>query len=279
MKSLLIAASSSEKIQNLVPWVSSHVSPEASTHFSPGGLMPGDGIRMNAYFGTQSLMMVIVTAIILVLYGVIYKKGIVPRGKLTNFLEVFIIYVRDEIAIKNLGKEDGKKWTPFFICIFFFVLGCNLIGLIPGNATATGSYYVTGSLALITFLCMTVGTIVKFGFVGFLKAFMPQGVPGWVLVLLMPLEMLGVLVKCAALMIRLFANMLAGHIVLYAMIGLMYAFGFIAAPAFVISVGVYALEIFVAFLQAYLFAFLSAMFIGEMFHHAHAHDHDHEHAH
>ena len=277
MHNLIIAASSSEKIQNLVPWVKDHVSPDASTHVKPLGL--GPEITLSPYFGTQAIMMVLVTAIILFLYGVLFKKGLIPKGKMTNFLEVFVVYVRDEISIKNLGESDGKKWAPFFICIFFFVLGCNLMGLIPGNATATGSYYVTASLALITFLCMTVGTIVKFGIGGFFKAFMPAGVPGWVLVLLTPLEMLGVLVKCSALMIRLFANMLAGHIVLYAMIGLMYAFGWMAAPAFVISVGVYALEVFVGFLQAYLFTFLSAMFIGEMFHHAHAHDHDHEHAH
>jgi F-type H+-transporting ATPase subunit a len=272
-----IAASSGERINELVTWVKSHVSPEASTHFSPGGLVPE--IQLSPYFGTQSIMMVSVTFIIILLYGVLFKKGIIPRGKLTNFLEVFVVFVRDEISIKNLGQKDGNKWAPFFISLFLFVLGCNLIGLIPGNSTATGSFYVTASLALITFLCMTVGTLVKFGVGGFFKAFMPEGVPGWILILLTPLEMFGLLVKCAALMIRLFANMLAGHIVLYAMIGLMYAFGYIAAPAFIISVGVYALEIFVGFLQAYLFAFLSAMFIGEMFHHAHSHDDEQEHAH
>ena len=121
-------------------------------------------------------------------------------------------------------------------------------------------------------------TLIKFGPIKLFKAFMPPGVPGWVLIILTPIEILGVLIKCFSLTVRLFANMLAGHIVLFAMIGLMYAFGAWAIPAFFISIGVYALEVFVAFLQAYIFTFLAALFIGEMFHHAHGHEHHDEEA-
>ncbi len=281
MLNSLIASSIGEKINSVVEWVGSHVSPNASNHFSPFGLLPE--ISLSYYFGTQAIMMVLVTVIILVLFGISYKKGAHPKGKLTNFLELFVLFVRDEIVYKNFGEKEGKGWVPFFLSLFLFVLGCNLIGLIPGNATATGSFYVTGSLAVVTLICLVGATTVKYGISGLIRSFVPQGVPGWVLIILCPIEVFGMFVKCSALMIRLFANMLAGHIVLYSMIGLIYVFGILAAPAFLIAVGVYALEFFVACLQAYLFAFLSAMFLSEMFHHAHPHhDHDehaHDHAH
>ena len=264
------------KMEALVNWVKDHMN-MASTHWAPGGFGNGPHI-FSDNFTVQSLMMVTVTVIIFILFGFMYnKKQDVPTG-ITNFLEPFVLYVRDEIAVKNMGEKDGRAWTPLFCSFFFLILGCNLIGLIPGNATATGNYFVTGSMALVVFFCMIGVTAIKFGPVKLVKAFMPPGVPGWVLFLLTPLEMIGVLVKCFSLTVRLFANMLAGHIVLFAMIGLMYAFGVLAAPAFFIAIGVYALEVFVAFLQAYIFTFLAALFIGEMFHHAHGHD-DEAHAH
>ena len=225
-------------------------------------------------------MMVLVTLLILFIFGILYKKKeLAPSGFIANFFEPIVLFVRDEIAVKNMGEKDGNAWASFFCNIFFFIAGCNLMGLIPGNATATGTFYVTGALAVVTLLCITIGTIIKYGPVQFFKGFMPDGVPGWVLLLLTPLEMFGVLVKCFSLMIRLFANMMAGHIVLFSILGLVYVFGAIAVPAFFIGVGIFALEIFVALLQAYLFTYLSALFIGEMFHHAHGHHEHDEHAH
>lgn len=228
---------------------------------------------------SQSIFAIISAITVLIIFGILYKKKqVVPTG-LTNFLESFVMFVRNEISIKNLGEKDGRAWTGFFCSLFFFVLACNLYGLVPGAATATGSPFTTAAMALVTFTCMTVVTAIKFGPVKFIKAFMPAGVPGWVLLLLTPLEMFGVLVKCVSLCIRLFANMFAGHIVLYGILALVYVFKWYAAPAFFVGVGIYALEVFVGFLQAYLFTFLSAMFIGEMFHHAHGHDHHDDEAH
>ena len=226
---------------------------------------------------SQSIFAIISAVTVLIIFGVIYnKKQEVPTG-VTNFLESFVMFVRNEISIKNLGEKDGRAWAGFFCSLFFFILACNLYGLVPGAATATGSPFTTSAMALVTFTCMTVVTAIKFGPVKFIKAFMPAGVPGWVLLLLTPLEMFGVLVKCVSLCIRLFANMFAGHIVLYGILALVYVFKWFGSPAFLVGVGIYALEVFVGFLQAYLFTFLSAMFIGEMFHHAHGHDHDHDH--
>ena len=277
------AATLSDYINAMRDWIAHHVSPDpgAHTHWAPFGF--GD-VELSPYFPLPAIMMVFVTFLILLFFGVLYKRdrdGMAPKGLVANLLEPLILFVRDEIAIKNMGEKDGKAWASYFCSVFFLVVGCNLMGLIPGNATATGTFYTTTALALVTFICMTVVTAIKFGPVKFIKAFMPEGVPGWVLVLLTPLEMIGVVVKCASLAIRLFANMLAGHIVLFSILGMVYVFGVIAIPAFFIGIAIYALEIFVALLQAYLFTFLSALFIGEMFHHAHGHDHDHgeEHAH
>ena len=281
MNTLLAASGGGHptKMEAIIFWIKDHMS-LAGNHWSPLGFIeiPNDSIFSNN-FTTQSLFLVISTVITFILFGVLYnKKQDVPTG-LTNFLEPFVLYVRDEIAVKNMGEKDGKAWTPFFCSLFFLILGCNLLGLIPGNATATGTFWVTGALALIVFLCMTIGTTIKYGPVKFIKAFMPAGVPGWVLVLLTPLEMIGLVVKCVSLTIRLFANMLAGHIVLFSIMALLYVFSYYALLAYPIAVGIYALEVFVAFLQAYVFTFLAALFIGEMFHHAHGHDHHEEHAH
>ena len=121
-----------------------------------------------------------------------------------------------------MGQEDGRKWAPLFCTFFFFVLGCNLLGLVPGSTTATGNINVTAALACVTLFCMTVGVIIAKGPGNWFSAFVPHGVPLPVLFLITPLELLGLLVKTIALTIRLFANMMAGHIVLFAMIGLIY---------------------------------------------------------
>lgn len=272
----ILASLTDLKIVAVKEWIEHHVSPEASYEWHPLGFLPFP--ELPSWLPLQGLMMILVTIIIFVLFAVLYKKkNLAPQGFIAKFFEPFILFVRDDIAIDSMGEKEGRKWTPFFCSLFFFILGCNLIGLIPGNATATGSYYITGSLSLIIFFCMTVVTILKFGPVRFFKAFCPEGVPTLLLFLLAPLEMIGLVVKCFALMIRLFANMFAGHVVLFCLMALIYVFGFMAAPIFFIALGVVCLEIFVAFLQAYLFTLLSSIFIGEVFHHAHGHDEEHAH--
>ena len=267
---ILCTASIGDKVEALSKWIESHVTPFPSDHWNPLGLFD---VHLPSYLPVQALMMILVTLVILILFGVLYnKKSLAPQGFIAKFFEPFILFIRNDIVSSNLGKEGADKWTPLFCTLFFFILGCNLMGLIPGNATATGSFITTGGLALITFFLMTLGTIVKYGPVKFLKAFVPEGVPFPLLFLLVPLEMVGVFIKCIALTIRLFANMFAGHIVLFAIMGLVYVFGWFALPALGVSVAVFALEVFVAFLQTYIFTFFSAMFIGEMFHHAHGHD-------
>jgi len=196
------------------------------------------------------------------------KKKRVPTG-ITNFLELFVIFIRDEIAVNALGKEDGRKMTPLFCTFFFFILILNLMGLIPIFVTATANINVTAGLALITLSFMIFGAIYKNGVSGFLKAVTPSGVPIPILILLVPIEVLGLFIKAFALTIRLFANMLAGHIVILSLLGLIVLMGFAALPAVLLALFINLLEIFIALLQAYIFTLLSAMFIGQTYHPEH----------
>lgn len=226
-------------------------------------------IHLPEWLTLHGLMLIFAAAGLLLLFGVIYnKKSRVPSG-VTNMLEAFVIYIRDEIAIANMGEEDGRKFTPLLCTYFFFILTLNLMGLIPLFSTATANINVTFSLAFITLMVMILGCIYKNGFSGFLKVIIPHGVPIPVLIILVPIEFVGLFIKGFALMIRLFANMLAGHIVIFSLLGLIVLMGFAALPAIALALFIYILEVFVAFLQAYVFTLLSAMFIGQTFHPEH----------
>ena len=232
--------------------------------------LPFVDVPLPAFMTVHMLMLVIAGLLLYLLFGVLYRKDqAVPSG-LTNALEVFVLYVRDEIAVANLGAKDGRTFTPFFCSLFFFILCLNLMGLIPIFSTATSNVNVTGALAAVTLGIMVVGGIARNGFGGFLHSFMPSGVPWPILIILMPVEIMGMFIKPFALMIRLFANMLAGHIVLFSMIGLVGTFGLKAAvPAVALGGAIYLLEIVVAVLQAYIFTLLSAIFIGSFLHPEH----------
>lgn len=226
-------------------------------------------IHLPEFLSLHGVMLIIASMFVFLLFGVLYnKKKRVPTG-ITNLLEVFVLFIRDEIAVNALGKEDGRKMTPLFCTFFFFILILNLMGLIPIFVTATANVNVTAGLALITLSFMIFGAIYKNGIMGFLKALTPTGVPAPVLIILMPIEILGLFIKAFALTIRLFANMLAGHIVIFSLIGLVVLMGAVALPAVVLAVFIYVLEILVAFLQAYIFTLLSAMFIGQTYHPEH----------
>jgi len=230
----------------------------------------GIHIPLSNYLSLHAVMLLLSSAFCIVFFCVLYKKNqAVPTG-LTNLLETFVVFIRDEICIVSLGKEDGRKMTPLFCTFFFFILGLNLIGLVPFMATATANINVTFSLALITLLVMILGAIYKNGLIGFLNAFIPHGVPFPVLIILMPIEFMGMFIKAFALMVRLFANMLAGHIVIFSLLGLIIIVGYVAVlPAVLLALVIYLLEILVAFLQAYIFTLLSAMFIGMIHHPTH----------
>jgi F-type H+-transporting ATPase subunit a len=196
------------------------------------------------------------------------RKNVVPKG-IGNFIELIIVFLRDEVVIPSMGKA-GYQYLPFFFTLFFFILTCNLLGLVPFMSTATGSISITAGLALITFVMIQVLGVKNNGLFGYFKGLVPQGVPFFVLPIMIVVELLGLLTKPFALCIRLFANMTAGHVVILALIGLIFSLGYGATP---ISIGfalfIYVLEIMIALLQAYIFTMLSAIFIGMAVHQEH----------
>ena len=191
------------------------------------------------------------------------KSQPVPHGTAANLLEMIVLFVRDEIAIKNIGKEEGPRYTPYLLTAFFFILFMNLIGLFPELATPTSNLAITAGLALCTFFLTQVAGIRAAGVGGFFKH-LTGGVAPWLWPIMIPVEFLGLFTKPFALTVRLFANMLAGHIVIFFLLGLIFIFGnpalaFVSVP---FAMGIYFLELFVALVQTYIFTMLSSLFIG-----------------
>lgn len=204
-------------------------------------------------------------------------KQPVPHGARQNILEMLVLFVRNEIAIPNIGAEAGPRYVPYLLSIFFFVLTLNLLGLVPWASTATGNLGVTLALALCTFILTQIAGIRAAGLGGYL-AHLTAGSPWWIWPIMIPVEILGLFTKPFALMLRLFANMLAGHIVLFSLIGLIFILGHVVVSVVAVPFGIfiYLLEIFVCFLQAYIFAMLSALYIGMSEAMAHHGEHPHE---
>ena len=231
------------------------------------------------------LTMLIVLFVFLRLAGM-YRRGIgrdtEPRGLFQNMMETLVLFVRDEIARPNIGPR-ADRYVPYLLTAFFFILTSNLLGLIPFAATATSNLMVTGVLAMFTFFITQMGGTKDY----WKHIFWPPGIPTMVKPILMPVEVLGLFTKPFALAIRLFANMTAGHLVILSLIGLIFAFtnlfgpgaGYGVAPVSVaFALFIYVLELLVAFIQAYVFTMLSALFIGMAVveHEHHNHDVRHE---
>ena len=189
-----------------------------------------------------------------------YKKGnLVPRG-IAGFLEPVILFVRDEVAIPNIGEKKYGKYMPYLLTLFFFIWINNLLGLLPGAANVTGNIAVTFTLAAIAMIVINVsGNKEYWGHM----LWMP-GVPVPVKLLLAPIELIGIITKPFALMIRLFANITAGHIIILSLISLIFIFQteFMAGGSLPLALFIYCLELLVAVLQAFVFTMLVALFIG-----------------
>ena len=263
------AEASAAKMEIIQSWVEHHIVDGDSWHPIPG--LPA--IDLGAFGLTLHGAMLIVAALILIVFGgFVAKKGIRIRSRLSNLFEVLVVFVRDEIAIPAMGEKDGRAMTPLLCNFFFFITVLNCMGLIPVFVTATANFSITCALALITFVFMVGGALIKNGPVGFIKAFIPSGVPVPVLFLITPLEFIGLFIKTFALMVRLFANMLAGHMAIFVLLGLIVlcqsvAIKAVATLVFVpFALFIYMLEVLIALLQAYIFTLLSAMFIGMTWH-------------
>jgi len=221
---------------------------------------------------TKHVVMMWIASIILILLFTLAFRGrkLVPKG-ISNFLEMIVVFVRDEICVKNIGEHHGRKLAPYMLTLFFFILTCNLLGLVPLGATATGNVNVTAGLAIMSFIMIQLEGIRENGFFQHWKNLVPHGLPIFVLPIMIVVEVLGMFVKPFALCIRLFANMTAGHVAILAFLGMIFIFksplvGVVAVP---LALGITLLELFVAFLQAYIFVMLTSLFIGFSVHPSH----------
>ena len=214
-------------------------------------------------FRSDAFVIFFAVFLLLALFGFGFRRDRLVQNRLGSFLEVLVQFIRDHIAIESLGREHGVQLTPLFCTQFFFILAMNLLGLLPVFTCPTGNLNVTTGLAVVTALVLIIGSIRILGLRGFLGTFVIRGIPLPLTILMIPLEVVSLFSRIAALTIRLFANMLAGHIMIFAMLGMVVIFGWVAFPAVLITVGVYFFELFVAFFQAYIFTLLSAVFISQ----------------
>jgi len=214
---------------------------------------------------TKHVFFLLVAAIILVIVAIMtarkYKQSLIPHG-FANLMEIIVLFIRDDIVIPSMGQY-GIKYLPFLLTTFFFILLMNLAGLIPYGATPTGNIAVTAGLAIIAFIMIQVSSIRKDGIVHYL-AHLTGGVHWALWPIMVPVEILSMFTKPFALCMRLFANMTGGHIVILSLIGLIFLFkSIIIVPVSVtFALAIYMLELFVAFLQAYVFTMLTALFMG-----------------
>ena len=202
------------------------------------------------------------------------RDGPAPRG-FSGAVEAAVLWVRNEIALPNI--PHGERFAPLIVALFFFVLFCNLLGLIPNGASPTGNLAVTAALAILVFIVIEIGGLIKIGPKAYLQTNLPHvdGLPpagaALMAVGMAPIEVIGKIVKPFALAVRLFGNMTAGHFVILSLFGIIFIFGKVEGLNWGVGLltaalvtAIMVLELIVALLQAYVFALLSAVFIGLM---------------
>jgi F-type H+-transporting ATPase subunit a len=226
---------------------------------------------------TKNVASLMLSAILLVLVmtavakGFKKNKGKAPSG-IQSAMEPIITFIRDEVVKPNIGPKY-EKYLPYMLTLFFFILFNNLLGLFPGGANVTGNIAITLVLAVITFLITNLGGNKHY----WLHLVKPTGVPAALLPIMIPVEIVGVLMKPFSLMVRLFANITAGHIILLSLFGLIFIFkSFVIAPVISgFALFMNGIELLVAFLQAFIFTLLSSMYIGFSIEEHHEADHGH----
>jgi len=249
--------------------------------------LPGLPVPLPAWLTKHTVLMLaaaVITTIAMVVVARTVSRagpGKAPSG-FANAVEAMVVFFRDDICKANIG-EGYQRFTPFILTLFFFILAMNLLGLVPWGGTATANVSVTAALAAITFLVTEVSGFRKLGPSGYMKTifFAPPGMHGFgkaaILCLMTPIELLGKLTQPFALAVRLFANMVAGHMLIFSLLGLIVVFyemfpdnlvvvGGVTAASFGMVSAILLMELLIAVIQAYVFALLSSVFIGLMQH-------------
>ena len=232
---------------------------------------------------TKHLVFMLLAAVIVGLVFVLSARSIAraqakgrPAKGFAGAMEAMALYIRQEVVLPNVGHH-GEGYAPYLLTLFFFILAMNLLGLLPWGATATGNIAVTAALAVMAFIVVEVTGMRTLGPRGYLNTifYLPPGLPGgiggtglkvFLLAVMTPIELIGKLAKPFALAVRLFANMTSGHVLVLALIGLTFLFKSysVGLGAATLATGVMVLELFVAFLQAFVFTLLTSVFIGLM---------------
>ena len=222
---------------------------------------------------TKNVASLMISALLLILVFTAVARGFkknagkAPKG-IQSFFEPIIIYVRDEIALPNIGEKQYRKFVPYLLTLFFFVWFNNLLGLIPTGANLSGNIAFTAVLAVLSLIIININGKKDY----WMHIFWTPGVPKWIMPILAPVEFAGIFIKPIALCIRLFANITAGHIIILSLLSFIFVFQSIAVgiPAGAFVIVMMMLELFVALLQAYIFTLLTALFIGQA-----VEEHDH----
>ncbi len=240
-------------------------------------LPPVFGVQITRFMVMELIAALLVIAVIVPVVRHISRND-VSRGRFANMIEAMLLFIRDDVARPAIGGHGADRFLPFLWTVFFFVLFNNLLGMIPGLASATGNINVTAALALMTLATVIMAGVKELGFVGYWIGIVPHlDVPAVIKPFLWGLmffiEVTGLLIRHIVLAVRLFANMFAGHVVLAVILGFIlmaysnkWVFGLVMPASIVGVICLSLLELFVAFLQAYIFTFLSALFIGAAVH-------------
>jgi F-type H+-transporting ATPase subunit a len=215
-----------------------------------------------SYTNSALLMTIVVIAITALIVLGMRSAALVP-GRVQSVAEMLYEFVVDMVDT-NAG-HGARPYVPFVFTLFMFILFANLFGLIPWSFTVTSHIIVTFALAIIVFIGVTIIGIVRHGF-GFLRLFVPHGVPAILLVLLVPIEILSYIIRPFTLAIRLFANMLAGHTMLAIFGAFAAAIGVLAIAPIGINIALFGIEFLVAVLQAYVFAVLTCLYLHDALH-------------
>lgn len=272
---------------NLSEFIMHHIVDGHEWHPIPG--LPG--IELPAPISLHVLMLFIGAAFTLILARTAARRaGYLPGSPVGHIVEVLLLYIRDEVARPNIGKKDGDKWVPFLASCFFFIMVLNLMGLVPLFAGATANISVTAAMALMVFAVFNIAGMIHNGPFHYVKNLIPGGVPLWVLPILAPIEIISIFIRAFSLTIRLFANMAAGHIMILVITGLItilapmvshslagtfgsasdgVALALMAPLPLAFLLFVLVIKVAVCILQAFVFIFLSSLYIGGALHQEH----------
>lgn len=238
-------------------------------HPLPGVHIPLEGEWMiggiNFYPSLHTIMLFLSLIVLVPILKVASKrKNKIPTSRWGHAIEALVSFIREDLVIPNIGKKHGARWMPFACTIFFFILCLNIFGLIPGMSTVTANPNFTGVMALMVFVVFNIAGMINNGPFNYVKNLAPHGVPAPILVILFPIEIVGLLTKSVALAIRLFANMSAGHFIILSLLGLIGMLKTLAVSpgSLGFALFIYCIEVMVAFLQAYVFTLLTTLFVG-----------------